>query len=131
MSKRRNFSRAILDARYKYCGGRCEWIDPETKIRCDVVLKPGEGKNWHGDHDKPDALGGEPTFDNCRCLCIYHHGLKTKEDVKLIRKADRMASAVSGTRKPGRRSRAKPQCNASRPLEKQLPPPRPLYIGEP
>jgi 5-methylcytosine-specific restriction protein A len=134
MAKRKNFSEAILNARFKHAGGVCEWIDEETKLRCAIVLKPGHGKNWHGDHDTPDALGGQPTFENCRCLCIYHHGLKTKEDVKRIRKADRQASAVTGATKPGKvkmqsrpSEKAAPQNNASRPLAKAQLPPRAMY----
>jgi 5-methylcytosine-specific restriction protein A len=137
MSKRKNFSEAILNARFKHAEGRCEWIEPETKMRCDVVLKPGHGKNWHGDHDTPDALGGQPTFENCRCLCIYHHGLKTKDDVKRIRKADRQASAVTGAKAPGPKAKiqsagftpAEPQRKASKPIEKMAGlPRRSLYV---
>lgn len=136
MSKRKNFSEAILNARFKHCGARCEWVDEKTGIRCEVALKPGHGRNWHGDHDKADALGGLPTFENCRCLCHYHHGLKTKQDVKRIRKADRQASAVSGARKPGvsrkingaEFAKVEPQRRASKPLEKSLPPRRAMYV---
>ena len=97
---RRNFSQSVLTRRFQFAGGLCEWIDPETKVRCNAVLVPGR---WHADHDNPDGLTGEPTFENCRALCLYHHALKTKQDVKAIAKAKRReAKAIGATRPAGK-----------------------------
>lgn len=92
---RKNFSKAVLVARHAYAGGLCEWIDRETSIRCNAVLVPGQ---WHGDHDNPDGLTGEPTFENCRALCLHHHAMKTKLDVAAIAKAKRREAAHIGAR---------------------------------
>jgi len=94
---RQNFSKAILVARFKHAGGRCEWLDPDTKIRCNAVLIPGR---WHGDHDNPDGLTGKPTFENCRCLCLPHHAIKTKADVSAIAQAKRREANAIGARRP-------------------------------
>lgn len=76
---RRNFSRKTLVERFKLCGGKCE--------ACGAALKPG---GWHGDHNNPDGLTGEPTLENCRCLCVACHAEKTKSDVAAIAKAKRV-----------------------------------------
>ena len=94
---RKNFTKAILTARINHAGGRCEWVDAETKIRCNAVLVPGR---WEGDHVNPDGLTGEPTFDNCRALCKPHHLEKTKQDVANIAKAKRREAKAIGAVKP-------------------------------
>jgi len=46
--------------------------------------------DWHYDHIIPDALGGEPTLENCQVLCKSCHSTKTsKEDAPRIAKAER------------------------------------------
>ena len=94
---RKNFSKSVLTARFAHAGGRCEWIDAETKIRCNAVLVPGR---WAGDHDNPDGLTGEPTFENCRALCKPHHLEKTKQDVANIARAKRREAAHVGVTRP-------------------------------
>lgn len=94
---RKNFPKSVLTARFAHAGGCCEWIDAETKIRCNAVLVPGR---WEGDHDNPDGLTGEPTFENCRALCKAHHLEKTKQDVANIAKAKRREAKHVGADKP-------------------------------
>jgi 5-methylcytosine-specific restriction enzyme A len=83
--RRRNFSKKTLAERFKLCEGRCE--------SCGVALKPG---TWHGDHNNPDGLTGEPTLENCRCLCVACHAAKTKQDVAVIAKAVRVEAKHLG-----------------------------------
>ena len=118
---RKNFKKSVLVARFQHAGGRCEWIDRESGIRCNAVLVPGR---WHGDHDTPDQLGGEPTFENCRCLCIPHHKEKTGEqDIPAIARAKRREAKHLGVHSapklkgPGFH-RAPPQRRASKPINK-------------
>lgn len=104
---RKNFKKSILVTRFKHAGGRCEWIDAQTGVRCDAVLVPGR---WHGDHDTPDQLGGQPTFENCRCLCIPHHKLKTgKQDKPAIAQAQRREAKHLGAVKPKATIKAPPK----------------------
>lgn len=79
MMARREFPGKVRALAFERAGGCCE--------KCGVRL--GAGK-VHYDHVLPDALGGEPTLENCAVLCRPCHGEKTaKEDVPRIRKADR------------------------------------------
>jgi 5-methylcytosine-specific restriction endonuclease McrA len=56
--------------------------------------------DWHYDHVIPDALGGEPTLENCQVLCKSCHSTKTsKEDVPRIAKAERNFRQNSGIKK--------------------------------
>lgn len=87
---RREFPRKVRAEVFLRAGGRCE------SQECGAKLKTGEG---HYDHILPDALGGEPTADNCQLLCKVCHGAKTKEDVGRIRKADRQRDKHTGAHK--------------------------------
>lgn len=91
---RKNFTKAVLVARFKHCGGLCEGV-LDSGTRCNAVLTPGK---WHGDHDNPDGLTGEPTFLNCRCLCLPCHAAKTAVDVERISRAKRREAAHLGAR---------------------------------
>jgi 5-methylcytosine-specific restriction enzyme A len=55
---------------------------------CGVELTAG---NLAYDHDTPDGLGGEPTLENCKVLCIkVCHNAKTfGSDNPRMQKADR------------------------------------------
>lgn len=71
-------SRVKRDAAAR-ANGRCE--------NCTARLRYG---GFHYDHDLPDWLGGEPTLENCRVLCLTCHKLKTtKQDVPQIAKTKR------------------------------------------
>jgi 5-methylcytosine-specific restriction protein A len=96
---RKNFKRSIIVARYKHCGGRCEGVLENGK-RCFAVVKPGA---YHCDHDDPDGLTGEPTFENARILCIPCHKAKTKDDVALIAQAKRREADHLGAFIPPKR----------------------------
>jgi len=96
---RKNFKRSVIVARFKHCGGRCEGILENGK-RCFAALKPGA---YHCDHDDPDGLTGEPTFENARCLCIPCHKEKTKDDVAAIAQAKRREADHLGVFIPPKR----------------------------
>ncbi len=52
------------------------------------------------DHRVPDALGGEPTLENCSVLCRAHHSTKTrKRDIPAIAKSKRIQLRQRGIRK--------------------------------
>ena len=75
-------------------------FSPKTKLEafarskgncehCGVKIRPGNGP--HYDHATPDAVGGEPTLENCQVLCKPCHSVKTaKTDVPEIAKTKRI-----------------------------------------
>lgn len=87
---RKEFAKAVKVARLRHATRdgiiRCEG--------CGVMVKPGQ---FAFDHDDPDGLTGEPTFDNCRLLCVSGedscHGKKTKLDQAKIAQAKRREAA--------------------------------------
>ena len=114
---RRNFKTSVIVARFKHCGGKCE--------ACGVVLKPG---GYHADHDNPDGLTGEPTFENCRILCLPCHAIKTPSDVEKIAKAKRREAKHLGI-KPDKRPIPSPVKAEKQRRVEQLPMParRPMF----
>lgn len=116
---RREFSKGVRAKAADRSKGLCEG--------CGVKLPVG---GYHFDHDVPDGLGGEPTVENCRVLCLPCHKVKTIEhDNPRMQKADRQRKSIAlGIRKPPTIqsrgfSKAHPQRRASSPLrqDKQLP----------
>lgn len=87
---RKEFSAKVKAERFRFCGGHCE--------SCTRKLFTGD---IHFDHDNPDGLTGEPTFENCRALCRSCHLVKTKTDVTRIAKAKRSERKQIGIKKPG------------------------------
>lgn len=80
MTRREFPSKVRIDA-FARAGGKCE--------SCGVVIRPGSGP--HYDHRVPDAVGGEPTLENCQVLCKACHSVKTAEtDVPEIAKTKRI-----------------------------------------
>lgn len=76
---RREFPAKVKIAAFERANGRCE--------NCGNVIRYGA----QYDHRVPDAVGGEPTIDNCQVLCRNCHGAKTaKEDVPAIAKTKRV-----------------------------------------
>lgn len=76
---RREFPARVKVAAYERSKGVCEG--------CGGPLQVGR---FHYDHRIPDAMGGEPTLENCVVLCIGCHGAKTtRDDVPAIAKAKR------------------------------------------
>lgn len=87
---RREFPAKVRVAAFERAKGKCE--------DCTAPLFPGK---FQYDHDIPDALGGEPTLENCVVRCNNCHGAKTaKQDVPRISKAKRQQKAHIGGRKP-------------------------------
>lgn len=113
MTTRSEFSRKIRAAAFMRSKGCCEV--------CTARLMPGK---FRYDHILPDALGGEPTLENCKVQCLTCDKPKTADDIRRIRKADRQRDKHTGaSAKPSRlRSRgfdkAPSQSNASRPINK-------------
>lgn len=120
---RQEFSTRILVARFQHCGGRCEGILADGR-RCNVVLVPGR---WQGDHDNPDGLTGQPTFENCRCLCLLCHAEKTKKDVANIARAKRREAAAVGAKRPKGTLRSAGFPRRERAEKLPLPPTRSIY----
>lgn len=78
---RREFSSKVRIEAFARAGGKCEG--------CGVVIRPGNGP--HYDHRVPDAVGGEPTLENCQVLCKACHSVKTStDDVPAIAKTKRI-----------------------------------------
>jgi 5-methylcytosine-specific restriction endonuclease McrA len=114
------FSKGVRAKAAERSKGLCE--------TCGVRLPVG---GYHFDHDVPDGLGGEPTLENCRVLCLPCHKAKTiKHDNPRMQKADRQRKSITlGIRKASQiQSRgfapSQPQRRASSDLIKQLPPRR-------
>jgi 5-methylcytosine-specific restriction protein A len=115
---RREFTKQVKRDAFLRAKGCCEGTD------CGIKIKIGGARY---DHIIPDALGGEPTLDNCQVLCEPCHKIKTgKRDVPTIAKTKRIQDREMGIRKPSRlQSRgftpAPPQNRASKPLQKWAP----------
>lgn len=100
MCKRREFPKSVKLAAWQRSSGKCE--------ECGAKLFPGK---FHYDHTVPDALGGEPTLDNCKVLCAVDrqscHSVKTHgatrdtkrySDVSIIAKTKRLAKGPKETK---------------------------------
>lgn len=88
---RRNFHPKVMIAAWDRADGHCE------KCKSGIKLIPGD---IFYDHIIPDALGGEPTLDNCQVLCRSHHDAKTfKVDVPAIAKSKRIQRRRAGIKK--------------------------------
>lgn len=87
---RREFSAKVRVAAFERAKGRCE--------RCTGLLRPGK---FRYNHRTPDALGGEPTLDNCEVLCIAcDHPQTYGKDIPAIAKSKRIRKHRAGVRKP-------------------------------
>ncbi len=116
---RREFDKATKKAAAKRANGHCE--------SCGNGLHAG-GYNY--DHDVADGLGGEPTLENCKVLCLPCHKVKTIEhDNPRMQKADRQRNKIAfgirakSTLKGPKFPTRPPQRRATTPLSesKQLP----------
>lgn len=95
---RREFSRRIKLLAFKRC------LDDKGLPHCEgcgILLTAG---NIHYDHVIPDGLGGEPTLENCKVLCIKicHHKKTHEEDNPRMQKADRVLKKTYGIAKAKR-----------------------------
>lgn len=86
MSERREFTAKVKVAAFERAKGHCE--------KCTARLMVG---NIQYDHVIADALGGEPTLENCAVLCVSCHGAKTPGDTTAAAKVKRIrAKQVAG-----------------------------------
>lgn len=89
---RREFPKTVKRDAFVRAAGRCERND------CGARLTLGK---FHYDHVIPDAMGGEPTIENCAVLCTPCHNEKTrKRDVPTIAKTKRIVDRQRGIKKP-------------------------------
>lgn len=97
---RAEFSRKTKREALERSGYRCEATGPSFGFkegqRCNCSLSLGV----QFDHVLPDALQGLNDLDNCEALCIACHKIKTRADVKRIRKSDRQRDRHTGVIRP-------------------------------
>jgi len=88
-STRAEFSKAVREAAYARCEGRCE--------HCRMCFA---GRVPHYDHYPiAAALGGPATLENCRCLCVKcHRHITATIDAPRIAKAKRIEEKRIGVR---------------------------------
>lgn len=80
MTARRDFPGKVMVDAFKRSGGNCE--------KCTARLYTGK---FAYDHVIADAMGGEPTLENCQVLCAACHSTKTRtKDVPAIAKSKRL-----------------------------------------
>lgn len=83
---RRPFPAKVMVDAFKRAKGHCQ--------KCTVRLSVGK---FAYDHVIPDALGGEPTLENCEVLCASCHGVKThRTDIPAIAKVKRQEARHVG-----------------------------------
>lgn len=95
---RQEFPGKVRAAAFDRSGGKCE--------ACGAKLIGSNTPRY--DHRVPDAVGGQPTLENCQVLCRNCHGAKTeKQDVPAIARTKRIrrkhinaADKSRGFRKP-------------------------------
>jgi len=80
------------------------WVKAQAALRANgrcqgCPCRTGVGNIFY-DHIVPDALGGEPTLENCQVLCKTCHDDKTrKTDVPRIAKTKRQGRKHMGIKK--------------------------------
>jgi 5-methylcytosine-specific restriction enzyme A len=90
MNDRREFRDKVKAQAFERAKGRCE--------KCTARLVVGK---FAYDHVIADALGGEPTLENCAVLCSACHGEKTPGDTTAAAKVKRTTrKLVAGIKKP-------------------------------
>ncbi|MGM5010012.1 HNH endonuclease signature motif containing protein [Rhizobium sp. 969_B3_N1_2] len=127
---RTEFNRETRREALKRSGQKCEASGPryglEQRQRCNCSLSLGV----QYDHDVPDQLGGDNSLENCRAVCVQCHKIKTRGDIRQIRKSDRQRDKASGVirpaakiKSPGFPKSSKSTCR----IEKPPLPPRALF----
>ena len=76
---RREFPNRVKALAFERANGQCE--------KCTARLVVGK---FAYDHVIADALGGEPTLENCAVLCVSCHGEKTPSDTTMAAKIKRI-----------------------------------------
>ena len=100
---RKEFPKSVKLAAWQRSNGHCE-------CGCGVKIIAGDGPQY--DHIIEDALGGEPTLENCRVLRKRCHAGKTSERrpnldkarcgfEKRIKARERRARPMAGTKASG------------------------------
>jgi 5-methylcytosine-specific restriction protein A len=97
---RREFSAPTKRAALERSEGRCEGVGVlyglKPRLRCNAPLN--RGKIF--DHVTADALGGEPTLENCLVICPTCNAVKThKGDTPRIAKMKRQRDKDNGIRR--------------------------------
>jgi 5-methylcytosine-specific restriction endonuclease McrA len=94
---------------------KCEASGPRYGLkegqRCNCSLSLGV----QYDHDVPDQLGGDNSLENCRAVCVQCHKIKTRGDVRQIRKSDRQRDKASGVIRPAGKIKAQGFAKAEKP----------------
>lgn len=86
---RRPFPAKVMLAAFERAKDHCEG--------CGAPLRTGR---FHYDHILPDAMGGEPTLENCQVLCTACHGIKTRTgDIPRIAKTKRIRAKHLGIKR--------------------------------
>lgn len=89
MTDRREFPAKVKVAAFERANKRCE--------RCTSILIAGKIRY---NHRIPDALGGEPTLQNCEVLCLSCDSVQTyTKDIPAIAKSKRIRKREAGVRK--------------------------------
>ena len=89
---RREFPAKVMVAAFERAKDHCE--------SCGARLTTGK---FHYDHVIPDAMGGQPTLENCAVLCTVCHSEKTRtRDVPAIAKVKRIRAKHIGAKQPSR-----------------------------
>lgn len=129
--ERREFPQSVRKAAFARCCRQClvpGVINVPGVPQCENCGNELRSGNIEYEHIVPDALGGEPTLENCGVWCrVPCSSAKTaKQDIPVIAKADRVTKKNFGlgrTKKPfGSRGfePVAPQRSASRPISKTL-----------
>jgi 5-methylcytosine-specific restriction endonuclease McrA len=89
------FTLATKLAALRRCGGRCE------AVSCGYRFKKREGE-YEFDHVNPAAFcDGDVGLNNIAVLCAQCHSAKTKKDITLIAKSNRITKKEFGLSKSG------------------------------
>lgn len=125
MSRRHEFSRETRREALKRSGLKCEASGPRYGLaegqRCNCSLSLGV----QYDHDVPDQLGGDNSLENCRAVCVQCHKIKTRGDIRQIRKSDRQRDKASGVVRPAGKIRSQGFAVSEKAAARQAKPPLP------
>jgi 5-methylcytosine-specific restriction protein A len=116
MARSYDFKPSTILERFALCGGYCEGELPD-ETRCNRKLFGGD---YAADHDIPGRMGGKPTLQNCRILCLDCHDRKTRTvDAPRIAKTRRMEWKNKGPKPASKfRRHSVRQRTATRPVAK-------------
>lgn len=113
------FSAKVRDQAIRRANGHCE------NKACGL---PFGNKRPEVDHILPCALGGKPVLANAQVLCAACHKAKTANDVRGIRKADRVRKANNGAKQTARPLKSRGFDRKPKPEKLPMPGPIPIYV---